>query len=505
MSYSDYNHGFAHGVTVRNVPINLTLATKANTFWVDSVNGNDAYLGTFTRPFKTLDFAIGKCTANHGDTIYVSAKHAETVVAASGITFDVAGVAVIFLGEGSDRGTITFSTLVTASIVISAANVTIKDARFVAGIDALTGPISITGANCRLSGEWYDAPAKAATDCIATAATADGLIIDGWKYYASTTGTQKNSQIKLLGVDNAVIKNVDIAGDFVVANINNLTTECLNIRLENIRLKNDNATPKPGIVIQANATGQAKNVDIRIASGTTYVSSVAKINWDNNCLGYNADGYSGDPIGTAPSGSLEAEILVIDGNTKKIDSATLAVSPTAGSLATFIASGGTALGTALATSKSIVDAIGSNGTTLVYGSGSALGAIGTEFWVKKTLTSSAITQAGVDVTAVSSGGALLIDQVILMTDASTGLAGGTNAQLNVNNVNGAALFAATAVSGLGAAATISTPSVTSKKVILESGKKVTMNATAADCTGAGTVDVYIKFQRLAAGATVAAA
>ncbi|MFA5030686.1 MAG: hypothetical protein WC495_03795 [Patescibacteria group bacterium] len=310
-TYSDYNHGFTHGVTVRNVPINLTLGTKAKTFWVDSVHGDDHYLGTFTRPFATLDYAIGKCTANHGDTIYVSAKHAETVVAASGITFDVAGVSVIFLGEGSDRGTITFSTLVAASIVVSAANVTIKDARFVAGIDALTSPITITGANCRISGEWYDAPAKAATDCIITSAAADGLIIDGWKYYESTTGTQKNSQIRLLGVDNAVVKNIDIVGDFIVGNINNLTTECLNLRIEDIKLKNINATPKPGIVLQANTTGFAKNLDIRIASGTTYVSSLAKINWDNNCLGYNSDGTGGDPIGGSTGGSIEAKIDAI--------------------------------------------------------------------------------------------------------------------------------------------------------------------------------------------------
>jgi hypothetical protein len=310
-TYSDYNHGFTHGVTVRNVPINLTLGTKAKTFWVDSVHGNDHNLGTFTRPFATLDYAIGECAANRGDTIYVSAKHAETVVAASGITFDVAGVSVIFLGEGSDRGTITFSTLVAASIVVSAANVTIKDARFVAGIDALTSPIAITGANCRISGEWYDAPAKAATDCIITSAAADGLIIDGWKYYESTTGTQKNSQIRLLGVDNAVVKNIDIVGDFIVANINNLTTECLNLRLEDIKLKNINATPKPGIVLQANTTGFAKNLDVRIASGTTYISSLAKINWDNNCLGYNSDGTGGDPIGGATGGSIEAKIDAI--------------------------------------------------------------------------------------------------------------------------------------------------------------------------------------------------
>jgi hypothetical protein len=63
------------------------------------------------------------------------------------------------------------------------------------------------------------------------------------------------------------------------------------MRLENVILKNSNATPKPGIVFQAACTGQAKNVDIRIASGGTFISSLANINFDDNCRGYAAAGY----------------------------------------------------------------------------------------------------------------------------------------------------------------------------------------------------------------------
>lgn len=132
--------------------------------------------------------------------------------------------------------------------------------------------------------------------------------------------------------------------------------------------------------------------------------------------------------------------------------------------------------------------------------------VGTEFWVKKTLTSSAITQAGVDVTGASSGGALTIADVVLQTDA-TGLAAGTNLTLETNNTNGVAVFFSTAVSGLGANKTINidTASVTKIRTVLESGKKITAKMTAADGTGAGTVDVYLKFQRHSSGATVAAA
>lgn len=133
--------------------------------------------------------------------------------------------------------------------------------------------------------------------------------------------------------------------------------------------------------------------------------------------------------------------------------------------------------------------------------------VGTRFWVKKTLTSSAIlASAAADVTGVSSGGELMITDIVVKTD-STGLAAGTNFELKTNNTKGLANFFVTAVSGLGANKTIdlSGASVTKIKTVVESGKKVQVQSTAADCTGAGTIDVYVQFERLAAGATIAAA
>jgi len=133
-------------------------------------------------------------------------------------------------------------------------------------------------------------------------------------------------------------------------------------------------------------------------------------------------------------------------------------------------------------------------------------AVGTRFVVKKTLVSSAIVQTGVDVTLVSSGGAMTIADVILQTNG-TGLAAGTNFTLETNNANGIAVFFSTAVSGLGANKTINmdSASVAHIRTVLESGKKITAKMTVADGTGAGTVDVYLVFERHAEGATIAAA
>ena len=63
-------------------------------------------------------------------------------------------------------------------------------------------------------------------------------------------------------------------------------------------------------------------------------------------------------------------------DTVTISGGALPAAPTASSLATFIATGGTALGTALASSKSLVDAIGTNGTTVADTATGVAGMIG---------------------------------------------------------------------------------------------------------------------------------
>jgi hypothetical protein len=524
MNYSNYPHGFSHGVSIKNVPVDITASSSANVYWVNSATGSNQNKGTFLKPFATLAYAITQCTADQGDKIYLSSGHSESVVGNGTITLNIAGVIVEFLGEGSDRATINFTTHVSASFRITGNNITVINPRFVAGVDALTNPISITGANCKIvNAEWYDSAAKAATKGIVAAASATNLKIYGYKYYASTTGTQKESHIEFIGGSNVELVDIDLVGDFNTANINNATSATSNVIFENIKLKNTNATPRPGMAIQAATTGMAKNVDIRIASGTTFVSSVAAINWDNNCLGYNLDGYGGDPIGTAATGSLEGTVNAINthiGNpsgdtlatiTAKLGDSTDSVldyldevdtnlgDPSGDTLVSITAKLGNGATTVTADLASLKTA-----TAIAPAATSITGAIGTRFWVKKTLVSSAIVQLGVAVTGVSSIGELAISQVILKTDA-TGLAGGTAIQLTTTNAKGAGIFAQETVANLGASATVSSPSAVNKKDVVEVGAAILAYSTVADCTGAGTIDIYIEFERLTAGATIAAA
>lgn len=141
--FSNFPGGFANGLSVRGMP--LLQMQPGKVFWVyngtalqpGQKGGSNGNKGTYDAPFSTIDFAIGQCTANRGDIIFVKPGHAESVTAAAGIQLDVAGVAIVGLGAGSLRPTITLSTVNTASITVAASNVSIQNFLFTSTVAAL--------------------------------------------------------------------------------------------------------------------------------------------------------------------------------------------------------------------------------------------------------------------------------------------------------------------------------------------------------------------------------
>ena len=93
---SNYPNGFANGISVRGMP--LLSAYPGKVYWVSSVNGSNSNDGTFQKPFATIDYAVGRCTANAGDIIVAMPGHTETVTAAAGLDLDVAGICILGLG-----------------------------------------------------------------------------------------------------------------------------------------------------------------------------------------------------------------------------------------------------------------------------------------------------------------------------------------------------------------------------------------------------------------------
>lgn len=152
---SNYPKGF-DAVTVRGVPLAQTHPGKV--FWVSNAStvlagqkgGSDGNKGTYDAPFSTIDYAIGQCVANRGDIIFVKPGHAENVSAAAGIAADIAGVAIVGLGSGSNRPTLSW-TAAAATITVTAANVSFQNMRFVANFADVVTMFSVSGAGDGLS------------------------------------------------------------------------------------------------------------------------------------------------------------------------------------------------------------------------------------------------------------------------------------------------------------------------------------------------------------------
>jgi hypothetical protein len=157
-------------------------------FYVSSDTGSNTNPGTKVQPFGTIDYAIGKCTADKGDFIFVMPGHTEAVAAAGGIACDVAGITIKGLGNGSLRPTVTLGTLTTASVTITARDVTIDNILFTSALDNVATCFTVSGKDATIKNcEFRDASdALHLLSCILTGAVAngaDGLSVIGCKRY----------------------------------------------------------------------------------------------------------------------------------------------------------------------------------------------------------------------------------------------------------------------------------------------------------------------------------
>lgn len=225
---SNFPFGFANGVSIRGLPVLNSYA--GNVFWVDSGAGSNGNDGSLNKPFATIDYAVGRCTANNGDIICVKPGHIETVTAAGGLALDVAGITLIGFGSGSDRPTINFTTAVGADMNVDAANITMINFLFTGGVDALTGPIDVNAADfSMLECETRDVTGQV-VDFIVTDANADRLFISGW-VHRGAAAAGADTAITIVGGDDITIIPKFIDGNFAVAAIENVTTAAVNLQV----------------------------------------------------------------------------------------------------------------------------------------------------------------------------------------------------------------------------------------------------------------------------------
>jgi hypothetical protein len=149
---SNFPQGFANGITVRNVPI--VQAQPGQVFWLNNSSallpqqraGSDGNRGTFLDPFATLSYASSQCVAGRGDTIMVGSGHAETISSATALSLGISGVAVVGMGSGSLRPAFTLNTAATATINVTADNISFQNCVFVANFANITSLFTLTTA-----------------------------------------------------------------------------------------------------------------------------------------------------------------------------------------------------------------------------------------------------------------------------------------------------------------------------------------------------------------------
>lgn len=223
-----FPNGFANGIEIRGMPLQVMHPGKV--FWVyngtailtGQKGGSNGNKGTFNEPFATVDFAVSQCTASRGDIVVVKPGHAETISAAAGFDLDVAGVAVIGLGNGSLMPTFTLSAT-TSDAKISAANCSLLNCRFIASTSDVVRAVQVTAANATIKGLLF--PDTGATNEILTAVKAtgttdneaDGLWIEGCRAYGTSAAIleflEYNAHINgLVFKDNIIVNEGTAAG-----------------------------------------------------------------------------------------------------------------------------------------------------------------------------------------------------------------------------------------------------------------------------------------------------
>lgn len=180
--------------------------------FVDSVNGSDAPGNGQTpdQPLASIAYAHGLCTAGQGDTIYCRPGHVETIAAAAALTLSKSGVAVIGLGRGTLRPAITCNGT-DSQLVISGANVLLRNVLLVAGIDEVVSAISLSGAFCVLDGvDVVETTAKQFIQFLKTTTAGDDVTIRNCKHRQATAAAAAQLWIELVGTDRAVIEDNDL-------------------------------------------------------------------------------------------------------------------------------------------------------------------------------------------------------------------------------------------------------------------------------------------------------
>ena len=235
---SNYPNGFKGGLTVRDLPLAVGHPgkvfyvadgdTAGNTPAVPNRKGasDTANKGTYLDPFKTLDYAIGKCVADRGDIIVVLPGYVDTLVAAAEIDVDVDGITIVGVGKGDKQPLIQFDNAA-ATFEVNADNVTIMGLHFAASVTAVAIGVDIKDGSddFHLEGNRFSAQALTTDefeDAISVTTSDRGVI--AYNYFDMDEAGAA-SAVHLVGVCLGcnIVDNY-VTGDYSAACIESITT-----------------------------------------------------------------------------------------------------------------------------------------------------------------------------------------------------------------------------------------------------------------------------------------
>lgn len=303
MAISNYPGGFAGGLNVRGVPVLNTYG--GNVFWVDSGTGSNGNKGTFDRPFATIDYAIGRCTANNGDIIMVKPGHSEAISTAD-IDADIAGVSIIGLGAGEDRPTITYTgTTDTTTFDVSANNVLVHNILFsFTDNDAVDNALVINGTDVEISNCEFRATANDQPDTFITIGLADAdsdrSYVHDCKFISLTAGANNAISVDF-DMDGLRIEDNWIDGDWADAGIDIPAggNACTNLRIVNNYIRN-RQTGDHAVQVAAVTSGFAKGNTLVADTVDIIVSPVANMVYVENFGSIANAGTTGPAGGSFP-------------------------------------------------------------------------------------------------------------------------------------------------------------------------------------------------------------
>lgn len=249
-------------------------------FFVHSGTGTDGagYGRNPDAPLATIDYAIGLCTADKGDVIYVMPGHNEGLGNAQ-ITCDIAGIAIVGLGSGSNIPRIDFDHA-NASIDVTANGVTLENLRLLPSVTAVLIAVDVAADDVvlrrlvTLPGE-DGAGVDEFAETIEINAGSDRCLIEDCTFTQHASAAGVLSCVLLQGAsDGVVIRGCTMwtAGAGLVAPINGDTTLSTNLLIEDCTLTTD---AEPGIELLTGTTGVLRDVYIFGDLATIAAATVA--------------------------------------------------------------------------------------------------------------------------------------------------------------------------------------------------------------------------------------